>query len=942
MNTRTEDKGTGRVEPPRRLKHPISRRFSGKILFLGLVAGIIPLAFLLFFGMFSQALFRDVHQFLSDLKAKEGQRLESYQHKLIHQQVRQKALDVAQDIVEYLKNHKKETWGQILKDPAFREVAVQPVGMVGETFLLAAPDKKILLHRKQACQGQSLEKAVCLDEDKTEPPNFQLVDNFSLQEFSLMPSQGGDSYFHGFLVPVAVQPLRGPKLMVGAWVDRGEMDLLLAQSRTIFKTTLNVSETLIENRLVQFRENLFYVLAILGLAALAVSLALARSLTRQVNKLALAAEAFDQGNLGYRIADPGRDELGQLARTLNRMAASLNDNTISRMEWENTFNALPDQVIVVDAEACVTRLNRAAALYLEVFPEEALRSHLTELKQPGKDWFPEEALAQALDQGKKTQTERCTDDHHTFLVTVDPCRDLQGHISGAVFVARDISALKRMQSELAKASHFLQQIIDSAPLGFMFINPEGLITEANAQVCREFGYVPEDILHRHYALLYVHEAEHQQVIAELAAKGEVLSRQVEIRGGNGTTAPARLSVRTLTDKDGGVIGSVCLMSNITEEVSLQRQLEQAQKQEVIATLAGGLAHNFNNLLMIIMGLITLILEKIPTDSPIYEDLKDIERQLRAGREVTRKLLAFRRASSYQIEPLNLNNLVETTADMFGRTRQELVIHKELSPELPAVEVDSSQIQQVLINLLINAWHAMPQGGEILLRTRAVHLTDWDDPNWELEPGPHVCLSVTDTGSGMDEDTVSHLFSPFFTTKEPGQGSGLGLASAYRIMKNHRGAIQVISTPGEGSTFTLFFPSSTAIPLDVAPEEKHIVPGQGTILVVEDEPTLRRVSIKLLEKLGYQVMEASCGERALEIFSERNGEIDLVLLDMIMPGLTGLQTLERLRALNPRVRVILCSGMDEAKEENLPSGVSFVPKPVPLEILSQKVAAALGS
>jgi PAS domain S-box-containing protein len=942
MNMRTEDQGTERAARPRRLKYPIFRSFSGKIRLLGLVAVIIPLVFLLFFGLFSQALFRDVHQSLTDLKAREGQRLESYQHKLIHQQVRQKALDVAQDIVEYLKTHKGKTWEQIRRDPAFREVAVQPVGMVGETFLLAGPDKKILLHQKHDCEGQSLEKAICLDGDRASPPNLQLFGTPSLQEFSLVPGQAGAPYFHGFLVPVGVQPLRGPKLMVGAWVDRGEMDLLLAQSRTIFKTTLNVSETLIENRLVQFRESLFYVLAILGSLAFIGSMFLARSLTRQVNSLALAAEAFDQGNLGHRIADPGRDELGQLARTLNRMAAGLNDNTISRMEWENTFNALPDQVIVVDAEACVTRLNRAAALYLEVFPEEALRSHLADLKQPGKDWFPEEALTQALEHGKKTQTERCTDDHHTFLVTVDPCRDLKGRINGAVFVARDISALKRLQSELAKASHFLQQIIDSAPLGFMFINPQGLITEANAQVCREFGYVPDDILNRHYSLLYANEAELQQVTAELAAKGEVLARQVEILDGSGLPAPARLSVRNLSDKDGGVIGSVCLMSNISEEVSLQRQLEQAQKQEVIATLAGGLAHNFNNLLMIIMGLTTLILEKISKDHPIYEDLKDIERQLRAGREVTRKLLAFRRASSYQIQPLNLNNLVETTADMFGRTRQELVIHKEFSPELPAVEVDSSQIQQVLINLLINAWHAMPQGGEIFLSTRAVHLTDWDDPTWELEPGPHVCLSVTDTGSGMDEDTVSHLFSPFFTTKEPGQGSGLGLASAYRIMKNHRGAIQVISTPGEGSTFTLFFPSSTAVPLDMAPEEKNIVPGQGTILVVEDEPTLRRVSIKLLEKLGYQVMEASCGERALEIFTERNGEIDLVLLDMIMPGLTGLQTLERLRALNPRVRVILCSGMDQAKEETLPSGVSFVPKPVPLEILSQKVAAALGS
>jgi two-component system cell cycle sensor histidine kinase/response regulator CckA len=249
------------------------------------------------------------------------------------------------------------------------------------------------------------------------------------------------------------------------------------------------------------------------------------------------------------------------------------------------------------------------------------------------------------------------------------------------------------------------------------------------------------------------------------------------------------------------------------------------------------------------------------------------------------------------------------------------------------------VQQVLMNLLINAWQAMPQGGEITLETRAVHLTDWYDHTWELEPGPYVCLSVTDTGMGMEEETVCHLFKPFFTTKEPGQGSGLGLASAHRIMKHHRGAIQVKSKPGEGSTFSLFFPASSALPLDITPEEKQLISGQGTILVVEDEPTLRRVAGKLLEKLGYQVLEATCGERALEIFAERHGDIDLILLDLIMPGLNGMQTLARLRDLDPHVRVILCSGMDETNEEDLPAGVSFIPKPVPLEILSQKVAAA---
>jgi len=195
---------------------------------------------------------------------------------------------------------------------------------------------------------------------------------------------------------------------------------------------------------------------------------------------------------------------------------------------------------------------------------------------------------------------------------------------------------------------------------------------------------------------------------------------------------------------------------------------------------------------------------------------------------------------------------------------------------------------------------------------------------------------------MDEETVRHLYKPFFTTKEPGHGSGLGLASAYRIMKNHRGAIQVRSKLGEGSTFTIFFPASTALPVDVAPEKKHIVSGQGTILLVEDEPALRRVSRKLLEKLGYQVLEAANGEQALGIYADRKRDIDLVFLDLVMPGLNGLQTLERLRSFDPEVKVVLCSGLGDTEEENLPQGVSFIPKPFPLETLSQKVAAALGA
>jgi PAS domain S-box-containing protein len=674
------------------ISFPFFQSFSCKILLLGIVAGIIPLAsILLILGLFSQSLLQDLHQSLTDIRAQEGQRLENYQLQIIRQQVRQKALDVAQDITSYVKNHPRKTWQEIYRDPAFREMAAQPVRTVGETFLVAASGKKILVHNEPSYKGQTIEEALCSRGKMGSPVDLLFTGTPGLQEFSLAPGPELDVSCHGFLVPISIKPYKGPQLMVGAWEDPEEMDLITAQSRAIFKTALNVTKALIETRLDQFRQQLFYILAGLGLLALIISFILARRVTTQVKDLTGAAEAFDQGNLSYRIINPGRDELGQLARTLNRMAASLNDNTVSRLEWENTFNVLPDPVILVDTEARLIRLNQAAALFLNVFPEEARGCHISEFKLPGKDWIPHQALTQALEHGKKTRLESSTDNGSTFLVTVDPCRDQQGEINGAVFVARDISALKQMQQELAHASHFLEQLIESAPLGLTFINPQGLIIQSNSQFQHEFGYTLEEVLNRHYSFLYASDAERQQVLAELRARGEVLARQVEVRHRDGQSVPARISIRKLYDKDGAVIGSVSLASNISEEVSLQRQLEQAQKQEVIATLAGGLAHNFNNLLMIIMGLTSLMLGKITQDHPLYADLTEIERQVRAGREITRKLLSFRRVTDFETQPMNLNCLVEATADMFGRTRQELIIQKEFAQKLPAVEIDSGQV-----------------------------------------------------------------------------------------------------------------------------------------------------------------------------------------------------------------------------------------------------------
>jgi PAS domain S-box-containing protein len=913
------------------------------------MAGLIPLLSIFFaIGLFSQHLKGEFDQSLEDLKSREWQRLQEQQHTHLDHQLRQKTLDVAQQVALYLKAHPSRSWEDLRRDPEFRQIAVQPIGLIGETFLLDPQERRVLLHSRTSSEGQVLENifpSPHLDRFLTDhhKKNYGRG-NLYEYEAPTAPRQlfRSTTPFVAVLMQVSVRPRGGPDLMVGAMADPQAIDQQATPSRAILKTAMNQGSALVDTRLRDFRRHTFIFLVCLGFLGLLGSWALARRQTRAIEALTQAAEAYNAGDLDYRLPHPGRDELGHLANTFNLMAAGLKENTVSRTEWESTFNIIPDQIMVLDAEQRIIRLNRAAAEYLGVSPEEAVGRICYELIYQASAPPPFCPYPQALEEGTQRQVELCCEGKNglTFLVTVDPLRDREGKIVGRVRVARDITTLKQVQRELAQTSHFLTQVIESAPVAVTVVNREGLFTHVNPQFFQEYGYTREDLLNKHFSMLYADEAEMRQVLEELRARGEVVGRRTLFRHKSGISVPTRLSIRKLWGADGELLGSVGLGRNISEEISLQNQLEQVQKLEAVATLSGGLAHNFNNLLMIILGLASLMLSKIDPGHPFYPDLMEVEKQVLAGRELTRELLTFARGASFEKRPLNLNDLARATTDMFARTHKDLVVIQDLAPNLPPVEADPSQIQQVLMNLLINAGQAMPQGGKIIITTRSVDLTEWRDPAWELQPGPFVSLSVGDTGVGMAEETLRHIFEPFFTTKEPGQGTGLGLTSAYRIIKDHGGAIQVKSRLGQGSTFILFLPVSQSQPQVLPLEESHVIPGQATILVVDDEPVLRRVVARLLEKLGHRVLQASGGERALEIFRERSEEIDLILLDLIMPGMNGLQTLTRIRALSPKVRVLLCSGYADREGGELPPGVSFLSKPFSLELLSQKVAAAL--
>ena len=392
-------------------------------------------------------------------------------------------------------------------------------------------------------------------------------------------------------------------------------------------------------------------------------------------------------------------------------------------------------------------------------------------------------------------------------------------------------------------------------------------------------------------------------------------------------------------ENGDIIGVVVVSRDITETKNLQEQLLQSQKMEAIGTLAGGIAHDFNNLLMGIQGRTSIMLADIDADHPHVENLKGIEEHVRSASNLTRQLLGFARGGKYEVKPLDLVAVVRDKNRMFGRMQKGIVIREELQPDLWPVEADRSQIEQVLLNIYINAWQAMPGSGILTVQAANVHLDAPAVAAYRLSAGRYVKISVTDTGIGMDAATRSRIFEPFFTTKAMGRGTGLGLASAYGIVKNHGGFITVESVEGNGTTVDINLPATDK---RVSADDRTTEPlhkGAGTILLVDDEEMIVAVGSQMLQRLGYDVLTAAGGREALQICKRYHARISLVILDLVMPDLGGTETCTLLKAAHPAIKVLLSSGygLNGNSGDIAKSGCDgFIQKPFDLNTLSHKI------
>ena len=661
----------------------------------------------------------------------------------------------------------------------------------------------------------------------------------------------------------------------------------------------------------------------------------------------------DQGNV-TQVAVVARDvtELKQAEESLRA----------SEENYRNVYDTAPLAFVLWDTDGRITGWNDHAEKIFGWSRQEALGKNLLELLVP-EYLLPR--ITEVVDGLVRGQIARnVTNENLTKSGRIITCEwnssvrfDGSGNVVGAISLALDITQRVKAEAEARAILQTSSDIVKSIPSGlciYQYWPPASLkLIEANPAAIELTGIQVEKFIGKEFDVIWPSAkadglTDHLLAVMETGKSFETKEYSYE---DNKLQGAFRIRAFRMPNQCLGVA-----FENITEQklaereaAKLEEQLLQAQKMEAIGRLTGGIAHDFNNLLTPILGYSELLIGALPAGDSQYEELDEIRKAASRARDLTRRLLAFGRRQALEVRALDLNDVVGQCHKMLSRVIKKNV-EIEVSPLYPlgSVKADPAQIEQVLLNLVINANDAMPDGGNIQIATDHVVL----DQQYALAhpgatAGPHVLISVADTGCGMDANTLAKVFEPFFTTKRPGEGTGLGLATAHGIIKQHGGSIDVTSEPGVGTTFNIYLPKIDEEPETVsdASPKTSVTGGSESILVVEDDERVRRLTCTALGVYGYEVQEAASPSQAIAIFETREESFDLLVSDVVLPEMNGPQLFERLTKLRPGLKVLFMSGYAGdaiAKQGIIEAGTNFIHKPFSIQKLAEKIREALES
>jgi len=645
---------------------------------------------------------------------------------------------------------------------------------------------------------------------------------------------------------------------------------------------------------------------------------------------------------------PSREKLERRIKDLEDKVEKLSSASWERQESEQEkaviLDSLVEHVIYEDKEMKILWANRAASESAGLVFEQLIGRHCYEVWPQRRDPCPDCPVLKAMETGQPQEITKKTPDGRSWFIQGAPVRDVKGHIVGAIETTLEITERRRAEEALLESEKKYRNLVERSNDGIAIIQ-DTLIKYINPRLAQISGYTHDELVGEPFTD-YIYPDEVLKVVDHYQRRlaGEEIPSIYEtaLRHKDGSKIDIEFNASLITYQKKPT--AFAFIRDLTERKRLEAQLQHARKMEAIGTLAGGISHDFNNLLMGILGSTSLMLSNIDAHHPHYEGLKDIEQHVQSGAELTKQLLGFARGGRYEVKPIDLNKLIKKTSEMFGRTKKEIKISTKYQKNIWPVEADQSQIEQVILNLYVNAWQAMPGGGDLCLQSENVSL----DQNHAKPLGiehrrRYVKLSITDTGAGMDEATRRRIFDPFFTTKEMGRGTGLGLASVYGIVKNHGGIIAVNSQKGEGTTFTIYIPASDMKIVEEKEVSGETLKGTETVLLVDDEDRIVDIGEKTLKFLGYKVLIARDGKEAVELYKKTPAGIDIVILDMIMPEMGGGEVYDCLKEINPHVKVLLSSGYSingEATEIIKRGCNGFVQKPFSIKELSQRIREIL--